>query len=80
MAGLPDFSWYNIPKTGKKLPNDHKMYQIAIRCTKLLSNIPNGQKIYKQCPYQGTPIYIPTPKLDFWYKNIPSGNTYISMV
>jgi hypothetical protein len=34
-AGLPDFSWYKIPK-GEKInaPNDHKMYQRTIKCTK----------------------------------------------
>jgi hypothetical protein len=31
-SGLPDFSWYNIPKTGKYVPNCHKIYQIAVRC------------------------------------------------
>jgi hypothetical protein len=33
-AGLPDFSWYNIPKRGK-------IYQINI---KLQQNIANGRK------------------------------------
>jgi hypothetical protein len=34
-AGLPDFSQHNIPKRGKiyqnaaKLPNGHKIYQMA---------------------------------------------------
>jgi hypothetical protein len=26
-SGLPDFSWYNIPKTGGNIPNYHKLYQ-----------------------------------------------------
>jgi hypothetical protein len=26
---LPEFSWYNIPKW-KKIPNDHKIYQMTI--------------------------------------------------
>jgi uncharacterized protein (DUF2336 family) len=36
VAGLPDFSKHNIPKRGKlhqidtKLPNDRKMFQIAV--------------------------------------------------
>jgi hypothetical protein len=41
--GLPDFSCYNIPKLGKMyqiirkyIPNNHKMYQITIKCTKWL--------------------------------------------
>jgi hypothetical protein len=29
-AGLPDFSWYNIPKRGK-VPNDHKIYQNSLK-------------------------------------------------
>jgi hypothetical protein len=27
--GLPDFSWYNMPKRGKTIPNTHKIYQIV---------------------------------------------------
>jgi hypothetical protein len=36
-ARLPDFSWYNIPqhtKTGKSIPNDHKIYQIVVEYSK----------------------------------------------
>jgi hypothetical protein len=33
-AGLPDFSWYNIPKRGKYIPTYHKVYQIATKYTK----------------------------------------------
>jgi hypothetical protein len=30
-SGLPDFSWYNVPKRGDgDAPNDHKLYQIGI--------------------------------------------------
>jgi hypothetical protein len=35
--GLPDFSWYNIPKLGKytklspNIPNVHKIYQMAVK-------------------------------------------------
>jgi hypothetical protein len=28
-SGLPDFSWYSIPKRGKNIPNNHKIYQMA---------------------------------------------------
>jgi hypothetical protein len=38
-AGLPDFCWYNLPKTGKNIPNDYKMYQMAVPNT----YIPNCQ-------------------------------------
>jgi hypothetical protein len=48
-------------KTGKNIPNDHKMYQIARRYTKKLSSIPNGHKIYKHFPFQGPAKY--TPKI-----------------
>jgi hypothetical protein len=27
-GGLPDFSWYNIPKN---LPNNHKIYQMTVK-------------------------------------------------
>jgi hypothetical protein len=30
-AGLPDFSWYKIPKRGEIYKNDHKMYQMGIK-------------------------------------------------
>jgi hypothetical protein len=29
-AGLPDFSWYMIPKPEKNVPNEHKMYQMVM--------------------------------------------------
>jgi hypothetical protein len=35
--GLPDFSWYNIPKRGEmfqittKISNEHKLYQMAAK-------------------------------------------------
>jgi hypothetical protein len=34
MARLPDFSWFNIPKARKCIPNNHKMYQTAIKHSK----------------------------------------------
>jgi hypothetical protein len=59
-TGLPDFSWYNIPKRGKmyqittkytKLPQDipnyHKIYQITSKYTKLPQKIPNYHKRYQ---------------------------------
>jgi hypothetical protein len=58
--GLPDFSWHNIPKTGKinqmtikftkfpqNLPNFHKIYQISTKFTKFPQNLPNFHKIYQ---------------------------------
>jgi hypothetical protein len=38
--GLPDFSWYNLPKWGKYT------YETTTKCTKWLSNIPKSSKIY----------------------------------
>jgi hypothetical protein len=39
-SGLPDFSWYKIPKRGGNMPNDHK-----ICIPKWPQNISNGRKI-----------------------------------
>jgi hypothetical protein len=39
-AGVPDFSWHNIPKRGDiyqmtaTLPNGHKIYQLAVKYSK----------------------------------------------
>jgi hypothetical protein len=30
-TGLPDFSWYVIPKTEKNVPNEYKMYDMVIK-------------------------------------------------
>jgi hypothetical protein len=32
-AGLPDFSWYDIPKRGKNIPNNYKIYPTAAKYT-----------------------------------------------
>jgi hypothetical protein len=37
-SGLPDFSWYNVPKRGK-------IYQIIIKYSEWLQNIQNCRKI-----------------------------------
>jgi hypothetical protein len=44
--GLPDFSWYNIPKR-VKLITRYKKYRMAAKHTKWPQNIPNGNKIYQ---------------------------------
>jgi hypothetical protein len=53
-SGLPDFSWskhaYQIEKN---IPNDHKLFQMAINYTKWPQNIPDGHKIYQHFPWQG---------------------------
>jgi hypothetical protein len=37
-AGLPDFSWYNVPtpytKFTQTIPNVHKIFQMAVKYTK----------------------------------------------
>jgi hypothetical protein len=44
-AGLPDFSWYNIPNRGKiyhmitKLSNAHKIYPTGVKYSKRPENI-----------------------------------------
>jgi hypothetical protein len=50
-AGLPDFSWYNIPKVYQitnKLPNGPKIHQMAV--------IYEFQ-LYQHFPFQGPPIF-----------------------
>jgi hypothetical protein len=49
-AGLPDFSRYNKPKTGKYIPNDHKIYRMAVKWTK-------WPKIYQYLPLQDPPKF-----------------------
>jgi hypothetical protein len=41
VLGLPDFSWYKIPKMGK-------IYHITIKYTKWPKNRPNSNKIEKR--------------------------------
>jgi hypothetical protein len=55
-AGLPDFSWFKIPKRGK-IPNDHKLYQMAIKYFQWQKNRPNGQKICQDFPLQAPPKF-----------------------
>jgi hypothetical protein len=33
-SGLPDFSWYKIPKRGKNKPNYYELYQMSIKYNK----------------------------------------------
>jgi hypothetical protein len=46
-AGMPDFSWCNLPKREKNIPNDHKILQSPLskqNCFKIYSNC---HKIYQ---------------------------------
>jgi hypothetical protein len=51
--GLPDFSWYKMPKRRKNIPNHHTIYQMA---TKIPNGRkigrPNGHKMYTHLPLQ----------------------------
>jgi hypothetical protein len=57
---LPDFSRYNIPKRGKCIPNDHKMYQMDKHCAQHPYNIPTfpfqGPRKYTQIGFFGIKI------------------------
>jgi hypothetical protein len=56
-SGMPDFPWYKIPKRGKNIPIDHKIYQIAVKYTNWPQSRPNGQKIYQHLPLQDPPKF-----------------------
>jgi hypothetical protein len=56
---LPDISWYNVP-------NQHRIYQKAIKITQ------NGHKINQQFGIP-RPSKI-NPNWEFWYENVPYGN------
>jgi hypothetical protein len=67
ISGLPDFSRYYIPKRKKIpqiVPNGHNLH--------LAVNRQNGTKNTKIFHFKTSQNL---PKLDFWFENIPSGNT-----
>jgi hypothetical protein len=72
IAGLPDFSWYNIPKREKIIPNNQKISQMATKYPKLQQNRPDWQKTYQHLPLQDPPKFAQIAK--FWLENVPSGN------
>jgi hypothetical protein len=53
------FLLVHFTKTRKGIPNylcnGYKIWQIAIRCTKWMSNIPHGPKTCQHFPFQGPP-------------------------
>jgi hypothetical protein len=55
--------------TGKYIPNNHKIYQMATKYTKWPQNIPNGHKIYQMAT-----------KYTKWPQNIPNGLKMDQMV
>jgi hypothetical protein len=88
-TGLPDFSWYNIPKREKytkwsqNIPKGHKIYQKATKYTKWPQNMyTKGHKIYQvaakytkwpQNIPNGHKIYQMAIKYTKWPQNIPNG-------
>jgi hypothetical protein len=62
--GLPDFSWYMLPKP-------EKMYQTVINYAKCPQNILNYHKI--SLFYHLRPSKI-CPNWNFWFEKKPSGN------
>jgi hypothetical protein len=68
---LPEFSLYNIPKREKyakrtqNKPNDHKLYQMAVKQTKGPLNIPTVSISRPSKTYS---------ELGFGFENKPSGN------
>jgi hypothetical protein len=75
--GLPDFSWYVIPKPYKStkctqnVPNGHELSQMSLKYSKWPSNI---LTISNLRPYK---IF---PNWDFWFENKPSGNPGLNSV
>jgi hypothetical protein len=45
-------------KTGENIPNDHKIYQMAIKYFQWPKNRPNGHKIYEHFPLHDPPKFI----------------------
>jgi hypothetical protein len=62
--GSTDFSLHNTyTKTGRNIPNDHKIYQLAVKYSK-------WPKIHQHFPFKG-----PNTKIEiFGNENLPSGN------
>jgi hypothetical protein len=44
-------------KTGKNIPNNHKLFQIDTKYTKWPQKKPNGHKIYQHLPFQDPPKF-----------------------
>jgi hypothetical protein len=52
LTGLPDFSWYNLPKR-EKYTKREKIYQITAKHTKWPLNISDGHEICQYFEYKG---------------------------
>jgi hypothetical protein len=70
--GLPDFSWYNLPKWGKS-------FQMTVKYTKWPQTIPNGSKIDQVAIRCANIFFWKTlrnfPELGFLVWNKSSGNS-----
>jgi hypothetical protein len=44
-------------KTGENIPNDHKIYQMALKFFQWPQNTPNGHKIYQDFSLQDPPKF-----------------------
>jgi hypothetical protein len=88
LPGLPDLSWYNIPKRKKYIPNIYKIYQMATKCTKWPQNVPNGHKMYQMATKcakwpqnvpNGHKMYQMATKCAKWPQNVPNGHKMYQM-
>jgi hypothetical protein len=58
LAGLPDFFWYNIPKREKRHSNDRRIYQMALKYTKINQHLSlQDTKKFTQVAIFGFKIY-----------------------
>jgi hypothetical protein len=55
VTGFAMFFLAQHTKTRKNIPNDHKMYPMAMKFTNWPQNIANGNKIYQNLPLQDPP-------------------------
>jgi hypothetical protein len=56
-SGVARFFLLRTCQNGKNVPNDHTLYQTAIKYTKWPQNIPNGHKLYQHFTSLGTLKY-----------------------
>jgi hypothetical protein len=57
LSGLPDVSWYMIPKQEKNVPNEQKIYQMVTEYPLSPLNTTDGHKIQQHFPIYGTPKF-----------------------
>jgi hypothetical protein len=59
LPGLPDFSWYNIPKRGKYTDKTTKYIKWPLKYKMVVKFVPrpNSHKIYQHLSQQDTPKF-----------------------